>query len=389
METYKAQNGAPGPLQTAEPSTRQSLAGKQRSEAAFAATQGQYQDEETRLEHQAATEWAQEEVLEDVLKDALEQAHFQEQEAEEAASGSAEKRYQHSFARPAERDLGRSSARPFARPSAWPSASPSGNRSGNPSASPLGHPSGNRSASPSGRPSVPLYESSRVRSADDSGEETEALGAAVYEDRLSRSLTDRLADRQDSTAAGYQEAGLRSPEERAWKRRPASSEAVYAKAGLSAAEAQWIDSINAIDILKDEKVALETILQCPLSFVGSSDFVVLSGILLGRFLAMDDQGRRDVRADLKRLYSYIGGWSLFEPEACGFLLAIVDPEVIYACILFWPEKHRRERAFFVSVLLGLFAENARGTEFLRNGGVDMLLDIIEGERRPGTLLSAI
>ena len=377
METYKAQNGAPGPLQTAEPSTRQSLAGRQSFEAAFAATQGQYQDEETRLEHQAATEWAQEEVLEDVLKDALEQAHFQEQEAEEAASGSAEKRYQHSFARPAERDLGRSSARPFARPSAWPSASPSGNRSGN------------RSTSPSGRPSVPLYESSRVRSADDSGEETEALGAAVYEDRLSRSLTDRLADRQDSTAAGYQEAGLRSPEERAWKRRPASSEAVYARAGLSAAEAQWIDSINAIDILKDEKVALETILQCPLSFVGSSDFVVLSGILLGRFLAMDDQGRKDVRADLKRLYSYIGGWSLFEPEACGFLLAIVDPEVIYACILFWPEKHRRERAFFVSVLLGLFAENARGTEFLRNGGVDMLLDIIEGERRPGTLLSAI
>ena len=227
METYKAQNGAPGPLQTAEPSTRQSLAGRQSFEAAFAATQGQYQDEETRLEYQAATEWAQEEVLEDVLKDALEQAHFQEQEAEEAASGSAEKRYQHSFARPAERDLGRSSARPFARPSAWPSASPSGNRSGNPSASPLGHPSGNRSASPSGRPSVPLYESSRVRSADDSGEETEALGAAVYEDRLSRSLTDRLADRQDSTAAGYQEDGLRSPEERAWKRRPASSEAVY------------------------------------------------------------------------------------------------------------------------------------------------------------------
>lgn len=43
----------------------------------------------------------------------------------------------------------------------------------------------------------------------------------------------------------------------------------------------------------------------------------------------------------------------------------------------------------MSVLLGLFAENARGTEFLRNGGVDMLLDIIEGERRPGTLLSAI
>lgn len=377
METYKAQNGAPGPLQTAEPSTRQSLAGRHSFEAAFAATQGQYQDEETRLEHQAATEWAQEEVLEDVLKDALEQAHFQEQEAEEAARGSAEKRYQHSFARPAGDFPGRSSAspsaRPFARLSAWPSASPSGNRS----------------ASPSGRPSVPLYESSRVRSADDSGEETEALGAPVYEDRLSRSLTDRLAERQDSTAAGYQEAGLRSPGERAWKRRPASSEAVYARAGLSAAEAQWIDSINAIDILKDEKVALETILQCPLSFVGSSDFVVLSGILLGRFLAMDDQGRKDVRADLKRLYSYIGGWSLFEPEACGFLLAIVDPEVIYACILFWPEKHRRERAFFVSVLLGLFAENARGTEFLRNGGVDMLLDIIEGERRPGTLLSAI
>ena len=233
-----------------------------------------------------------------------------------------------------------------------------------------GRPCGPLSAHPADTPSVPLHDCARSEASGSLRETTQGFGGEEYEDRPTRPLS-------------------RSLTERAWKRRPAGTREDYARAGLSAAEAQWIASINEMDILKDEKVALETVLQCPLSFVGSSDFVVLSGILLGRLLAMDEQGRRDVRADLKRLYSYIGGWSFFDPEACGFLLAIVDPEVIYACILFWPEKYRRERAFFVSVLLGLYAEKARGTEFLRNGGVDLLLDLMEGERRPDTLLSAI
>lgn len=114
--------------------------------------------------------------------------------------------------------------------------------------------------------------------------------------------------------------------------------------------------------------AVQTLLNIPESERETQAFGMCAGLTMGRALAVDKKRTArelDLDSDFARLYSVVSHWTICAPEITGVILQTMDPAMLFVILEFWPEEHLRGRVFFAGVLLGMYYEGYRGTDFLR------------------------
>lgn len=151
---------------------------------------------------------------------------------------------------------------------------------------------------------------------------------------------------------------------------------------LAPAIRSWIQ--KALDLGCDAplSVSLRHLLACPGAFTTSPDHAYYAGLLVGRLVELDRRGRADVDGDcLERVYELIEPYTLFPPATAVYALAGLDPYCLLSLIATWPERYERHRPFYLSVMLGILAENPKVEESVGTPAREVLFDMLESSRR--------
>ncbi len=134
-------------------------------------------------------------------------------------------------------------------------------------------------------------------------------------------------------------------------------------------ETIWLENSERIDVITGELPdILQELKECPQQLLTTQTFGLVGGVALGRLVALDQKAgsASPWKEELQGVYQKVADWTIFLPAHLGLLLAVVQPEVLYAMLVLWPEEHMDKRIFFAGVLLGLVMEHAKGTEFIKD-----------------------
>ncbi len=161
---------------------------------------------------------------------------------------------------------------------------------------------------------------------------------------------------------------------------------------LKAEERAWLGSIIAQNpFFGPLDRAVEALASCPKSFRLSPDYGVMAGMICAKFILEDRaedeamlpmEQKKVTPALLEAFLKLCEPWTCFPPYACYYLLACLDPKVIFAMLVVWPSRWTALRPFFLGVLKGFLIFPPELDEAWTDDMLDVLDTLTASHRRP-------
>lgn len=150
----------------------------------------------------------------------------------------------------------------------------------------------------------------------------------------------------------------------------------------------WLDKAEAMGPDSDLAEAVGLAGHCPAAFRGSADYGWFLGTCAGRCVEMcrrlsvlRSPEYRTVRRIRFAIEELMEDWTILPPPIMMTMLSTRRPMDLLIFLEAWPRRLLGYRPFYIGCLMGLYAENAPGTDDWGSDEVSRMRAVLETQRK--------